>query len=180
MVRAPSPRFAWQWTGPEVIWELVLLDEPFLGVDPPSRRFLRGLIKELGDSGRTVLVSSHVLHEVEALTDRVGILAHGRLLGFGRIQELLNELRDRHPHRIRLVTDDPRRLAELLVHRDYVSELRVGDGEVEFISKRPEASYAELPVLVAESGVLIRRVEALDNGLDAVFRHITAAGSRRL
>ena len=66
--------------------DLVLLDEPFLGVDPPNRRALRDIIFDLGSSSRTVLVSSHVLHEIESLTDRVGVLAHGRLLGFGRIE----------------------------------------------------------------------------------------------
>ncbi|MCP4546074.1 MAG: ABC transporter ATP-binding protein [bacterium] len=161
--------------------QVVLLDEPFLGVDPPSRRFLRGLIRQLGDSGRTVLVSSHVLHEVEALTDRVGILAHGRLLGYGRIDRLLRELRDRHPHRIRLEADNVRRLAEALIAREYVSEVRLVKADcVEFVTSRPESSYHELPALVSETGVLIRVVETHDNGLEAVFRHITAAGSQRL
>ena len=161
--------------------EIVLLDEPFLGVDPPSRRQLRQLVLRLGEAGRTVLVSSHVLHEVEALTDRVGVLAHGRLLGFGKVGELLESLRDQHPHRVRLGAAEPRRLAAALVDRPHVREVKVaGDDAVEFVTDRPDLAYRELGVLVSETGVAIHRVETLDAGLEAVFRHVTEAGSRRL
>ncbi len=158
--------------------EVVLLDEPFLGVDPPARRFLRARIRELGAACRTVLVSSHVLHEVEALTDRVGILAHGRLLGFGKIDQLLLDLRDRHPHRVKLTSDTPRRLATALLQLPHISEVKVVDEQrLEFITEHPEVAYRELVGVVRESGVLVRRVETLDNGLEAVFRHVTAAGT---
>ncbi len=161
--------------------DVVLLDEPFLGVDPPTRRQLRDIIVELGDAGRTVLVSSHVLHEIESLTDLVGVLAHGRLLGFGRVESLLRQLRDQHPHRVLLQADDPRRFGGALMSRPHVIELKVvGENSLEFVTDRPEVAYKELPALVNETGVLVRRVETLDNTLEAVFRHVTAAGSRRL
>ncbi len=160
---------------------LVLLDEPFLGVDPPTRRQLRQQILGLGKAGRTVLVSSHVLHEVEALTDRVGVLAHGRLLGFGRIADLLESLRDRHPHRVRLKLKGARKLAAALTALPHITEIKLGtEDEIEFVSERPETIYRELPGLVAETGCLIRRMETLDNGLAAVFRHVTAPGGDQL
>ncbi len=160
---------------------VVLLDEPFLGVDPPTRRQLKGIILELGRTGRTVLVSSHVLHEVESLTDRVGVLAHGRLLGYGRVDSLLRQLRDRHPHRILLLVDDPRTFASALMGLPHVSELRVvGENTLEFVTTRPEVAYRELAELIVRTGILVRRVETLDNTLEAVFRHVTAAGSQRL
>jgi ABC-2 type transport system ATP-binding protein len=161
--------------------ELVLLDEPFLGVDPPNRRALRDIIFELGSSSRTVLVSSHVLHEIESLTDRVGVLAHGRLLGFGRIESLLRDLRDRHPHRIEVQVEEPRCLASLLLRLPHVKEIRVPSVDrIEFVTDRPELAYRELPGLVAQSGTAVRRLEALDDGLEAVFRHVTEAGTKRL
>jgi ABC-2 type transport system ATP-binding protein len=160
---------------------LVLLDEPFLGVDPPSRKHLRDTIFSLGESGRTVLVSSHVLHEVESLTDRVGILAHGRLLGFGRIQTLLRELRDRHPHRIRLRVKGARELGAALLALPHLREVHFpGDDVLEIVTDQPERAYRELPGLVAATGRVVTRVEALDNSLEAVFRHVTASGTRRL
>lgn len=161
--------------------ELVLLDEPFLGVDPPSRRDLRELILSLGQSGRTVLVSSHVLHEVESLTHTVGVIAHGRLLGFGEIGTLLVELRDRHPHRIELEVDEARRMAEHLIRLPHVSEIRlVSDHVVEFVSEQPEVAYKEIPALLSRSGVLARRLRTMDDTLEAVFTHVTQAGTRRL
>jgi ABC-2 type transport system ATP-binding protein len=161
---------------------LVLLDEPFLGVDPPSRRQLVDLVRRLGAEGRTVLVTSHVLSEIETLTDRVAVLAHGRLLGFGHLAELLKSLRDRHPHRVRLETSgDPRPLGRELLLRPDVLEVRVtGERAIEFVTARPETIYRELPALVAATGTGVRRLHAPDDTLEAVFRHVTEGGTRRL
>lgn len=161
--------------------DVVLLDEPFLGVDPPNRRQLRDHILELARQERTVIVSSHVLHEIESLTDRVGVLAHGRLLGFGRVQDILTELRDQHPHRVFVRVDDPRRLAAGLVAKPHVRELRVvGEDGLEFVTTQPDHAYRELAGTVVERGVSVTAVETLDNALEAVFEHVTAAGTRRL
>jgi ABC-2 type transport system ATP-binding protein len=161
--------------------ELVLLDEPFLGVDPPSRRLLRTHILDMATAGRTVLVSSHVLHEIESLTDLVGVLAHGRLLGFGKIEQLLLDLRDRHPHRVHVACDRARDLAAALLPQEHIREVRVtGPETIEFVTERPEVAYRELAAVAVECGVLIRRLETLDNTLEAVFRHVTAAGAARL
>jgi ABC-2 type transport system ATP-binding protein len=161
--------------------EIVLLDEPFLGVDPPSRKQLRDTILALGKMGRTVLVSSHVLHEVESLTNRVGVLASGRLLGFGAIDALLHELRDRHPHRVHLETEDPRRLGAVLLRLPHVRELRIVDPDrLEFVTEKPEVTYRELPGLVLQAESPVRRVETPDDTLEAVFKHVTESGTRRL
>jgi len=160
---------------------LVLLDEPFLGVDPPSRLALRDIILRLGESGRTVIVSSHVLHEIEALTRNVGILAHGRLLGYGSIETLLHDLRDRHPHRIRVRCGEPRGLASSVMGLDHVREVRIPEpGILEFVTERPDTLYREFPTLVADLGAPVQGLEAIDVGLEAVFRHVTEGGTRRL
>jgi ABC-2 type transport system ATP-binding protein len=161
--------------------QVVLLDEPFLGVDPPSRMALRDHVLALGAQGRTVLVSSNVLHEIEALTDLVGILAHGRLLGFGKVHTLVRKIRDDHPHRVVLQVDDPRKLGQALLGLDHIRELKVvGEDALEFVTIRPEKAYHELPKLVVDTGSVVRRVESLDHSLEAAFTHVTAAGSRRL
>jgi ABC-2 type transport system ATP-binding protein len=161
--------------------EVVLLDEPFLGVDPPSRAALRDYVLALGRQGRTVFVSSHVLHEIEALTHLVGILAHGRLLGFGKVHQLVRKIRDDHPHRVVLHVDDPRTLGRALLGLEHIRELKViGPDSLEFVTIGPESAYRELPKLVVETGVVVRRVESLDHTLEAAFEHVTAAGTRRL
>lgn len=161
--------------------EVVLLDEPFLGVDPPNRIALRDHIAALAKDGRTVLVSSHILHEIEELTDLVGVLAHGRLLGFGKVHTLVRQIRDDHPHRVVLHVDDPRKLGRLLLGLSHVRELKVAGPEaLEFVTIAPESAYRELPKLVMESGVVVRQVTSLDHSLESVFTHVTAVGSRRL
>ena len=93
---------------------VLFLDEPFSGTDPVARRDLIAVIRGLGESGRSVVVSSHVLHEVEALTRNIILLHRGRLVAEGRIEQI-RDLIDGHPHRIVLVTDDYRALAARLV-----------------------------------------------------------------
>lgn len=153
--------------------ELVLLDEPFLGVDPPSRLHLRVLIEKLGAEGRTVLVSSHVLHEIESLTDRVAVLAYGRVLGLGHVSEILEELREAHPHRLRLEANDPRRLASEVIRLPHVREVRVTDAGVELVTERPDVAYRELAETALRADVVLRRLEPLDQGLEAVFHTVT-------
>ncbi len=161
--------------------ELVLLDEPFLGVDPPSRRLLQTLIVDLAASGRIVFVSSHVLHEIELLTDQVVVLANGRVLGCGKVADLLLDLRDQHPHRIRLLGDEPRKLASALLDFPHIQEIKLtGKRVIEFVTDRPDLAYQQLGEIVAKTGLLIRRIETLDNGLEAVFHHVTQTGSQRL
>lgn len=161
--------------------EVVLLDEPFLGVDPPNRKALREHVLSLGRAGRTVLVSSHVLHDVEVLTELVGILDHGRLLGFGNVRTLVRKIRDDHPHRVVLHVDEPRKLGQALLGLSHIRELKmVGPQTLEFVTVQPESAYRELPKLVVESGVAVRRVESPDHSLEAVFARVTAVGSRRL
>lgn len=161
--------------------EIVLLDEPFLGVDPPGRASLRQYVTELGEQGRTVVVSSHILHEIEALTDLVGILAHGRLLGFGKVHKLVQEIRDDHPHRVVLHVDSPRELGRALLKLPHIQELKViGTDALEFVTVSPQTAYVDLPKLIVETGVVVWRVESIDHTLEAAFTHITAVGSHRL
>ncbi len=161
--------------------DVVLLDEPFLGVDPPSRRELRELILSLGHSGRTVLVSSHVLHEIDSLTQQVGVLARGRLLGLGRVDQLLDTLRDRHPHRIEVDCDDPRRLAVELMALPHVREVQVvGRQSLECLSEAPGEAYRELTQIVARLGLVVRRIRTVEDSLETVFEQITSPGARRL
>lgn len=161
--------------------QVVLLDEPFLGVDPASRKHLRTAIQELGDRGRAILISSHVLHDVEMLTRRVGVLSHGRLLGMGEISHLLQEAQDSHPHRVRLVSDDPRALAARLAVLPHVTQLQLGDdGVLEFVTTQPDAAYGDLPRIIAETGCSVRRLQTVDDGLEAVYRHVTEGGANRL
>ncbi len=109
--------------------EVLILDEPLTGLDPVQRRNMIALFHRLGDEGRCVLVSSHVLDEVAKLGSRVLVIAQGRLVASGDYRDL-RELMDDRAHRIRVGASDPRRLAAALVERGLVSGVSIDDRNV--------------------------------------------------
>ena len=152
---------------------VLLLDEPFTGTDPVARRDLSAVIRELGESGHSVVVSSHVLHEVETLTTNIVLVHRGRLVAEGQIQQI-RDLIDRHPHRIILVSDDYRSLAAKLVCWDDVEGVNVlRDRQALLIETRtPDSFYARLPAIALETVTPIREVYSDDNNLEAVFKYL--------
>jgi ABC-2 type transport system ATP-binding protein len=157
--------------GPRVLF----LDEPFTGTDPVARHELIEVIRGLGAAGRSVIVSSHVLHEVQALTPNIVLLHRGRLVAEGHVRQI-RDLIDAHPHRIVLVCDDFRSLAAQVVAWDDVEGVKVmaGDSALLVETRRPDAFYGRLPTLVAEGGVHIREVYSEDDNLEAVFKYLVS------
>ena len=157
--------------GPRVLF----LDEPFTGTDPVARHELIEVIRGLGAAGRSVLVSSHVLHEVQALTPNIILLHRGRLVAEGHVRQI-RDLIDRHPHRIVLVCEDYRALASRVVAWDDVEGVKMlaGEGAVLVETRRPDAFYGRLPALATEDGVRIREVYSEDDNLEAVFKYLVS------
>ena len=108
--------------------QVLFLDEPLTGTDPVARRDLMDIIQRLGSEGKSVLVSSHVLHEVQSLTPNIVLLNRGRLVAEGHIREI-RDLIDKHPHHIVLICDEFRKLAAKLVARDDVEGVKVWPGK---------------------------------------------------
>jgi ABC-2 type transport system ATP-binding protein len=157
--------------GPRVLF----LDEPFTGTDPVARHELIEVIRGLGAAGRSVLVSSHVLHEVQALTPNIILLHRGRLVAEGHVRQI-RDLIDRHPHRIVLVCEDYRALASRVVAWDDVEGVKMlaGEGAVLVETRRPDTFYGRLPALATEDGVRIREVYSEDDNLEAVFKYLVS------
>jgi ABC-2 type transport system ATP-binding protein len=154
---------------------VLFLDEPFTGTDPVARHELLNVIRELGAKGKSVIVSSHVLHEVETLTTNVILMHHGGLVAEGRIDEI-RDLIDRHPHRIVLVCDDYRAAAAKMVRWDDVESVKLlpGESSVLIETRKPDAFYSRLPALSLEEGTSIREVYSEDNNLEAVFKYLVS------
>jgi ABC-2 type transport system ATP-binding protein len=152
--------------------EVLFLDEPLTGTDPLARRDLMDIILGLAADGKTIVVSSHVLYEVQSLTQYIVLLNRGRLVAEGSIRSI-RELIDKHPHRIVLVCDRYRELAAKLMGWDDVEGLQVlrDQGAVMVETRAPDAFYARLPQLVAE-GTPIREVYSDDDNLEAVFKYL--------
>lgn len=151
--------------------QILLLDEPLNGTDPVQRAGLIRLFVELGRAGRTVLVSSHVLSEVERMADRVVAMVDGRLAAVGTVAAIREAMTDK-PRQVFIDASNPRALAAALIGGDGVVAVHVEDGRV-----RVEASDARLlarriPELAVERGIGVSRVEPVDESLESVFRYL--------
>src|SRR5438477_7144541 len=155
--------------GPRVLF----LDEPLTGTDPVARRDLIDVIRGLGATGCSVLVSSHVLHEIRALTPRVVLLHRGRLVAEGHVREI-RDLIDKHPHRIVLVCDKYRDLAAKLSTYPDVDGIKFLERESSLLveTRQPDAFYARLPSLAVADGAGVREVYSDDDNLEAVFKYL--------
>ena len=153
--------------------QVLLLDEPLSGMDPVNRRRVVDLVKKLGREGRTVLVSSHILHEVEAMTRRVLLIHNGRILAEGDVREI-RDLMDEHPHTVALRARDPRALARAVVGSPHVLSLTFGaEGEwVTVQTARPDEFYSSVVDAAVEAGV--SEMYSPDENLESVFKYLVA------
>jgi len=150
---------------------ILVLDEPLNGADPVQRVALIELFNRLGDEGRTVIVSSHVLHEVERLARRQIVLVRGRLAAAGDHHAIRSAIADR-PRRVLLRSSDPRRLAAALVGVEAVSGVGIDGGDVLVSSLRAmDLAYA-LPGVARRAGVRLLEVRPLDDSLESAFREL--------
>jgi ABC-2 type transport system ATP-binding protein len=152
--------------------ELLVLDEPLSGMDPLGRRKTIRLIKDWARAGKTVIVSSHILHEIEAMTSNILLINHGRILAEGDVHTIRG-LIDTHPHTVFIRAADPRGVARLLLSRDDVISLRFEEGAVVVQTAAPDVFYARLTDLAAsgEAGE-IAEVTSPDDNLQAVFQYL--------
>ncbi len=151
--------------------EILILDEPLTGLDPVARRRIVELVRELGEQGRTILISSHVLHEVEAMTPRIVLLHQGRVLARGTIDEI-RALLDQYPHRIVVRSPDARELAQALLAAPGVVGVQLADGMVRIDANNPDEVYDLLPGLVLERNLSVHGLEMADASLDAIFEYL--------
>jgi ABC-2 type transport system ATP-binding protein len=151
--------------------DVLILDEPLTGLDPVQRNRMIRLFHDLGDAGKCLLVSSHVLDEVARLGSRVLVIAQGRLAATGDYRDLRNLMDDR-PHRIRVAVDSPRALAAALVERELVDGISVGVDMLTVDTNDVDKFGRNVAVVARELGVRLREVEPTDDDLESVFRYL--------
>ncbi len=156
--------------------DFLLLDEPLTGVDPVARVDIVDRIRALGDAGKTIVVSSHVLYEIEQLTSEIVVLHRGQVLAEGNVYEI-RKLIDQHPHRIRLECDQPRAIAAALATADHVVRIVFERGAVLIETRDPDRCYDQLATAVLDGGIAVSTLSSPDNNLGAVFEYLT--GDRR-
>ncbi|MGH9162599.1 MAG: ABC transporter ATP-binding protein [Vicinamibacteraceae bacterium] len=152
--------------------ELLILDEPLAGMDPLARRKTIRLIRDWARAGKSIVVSSHILHEIEAMTSNILLINNGRILAEGDVHQI-RELIDEHPHTVYIRSDQPRALArEFLMHDDVVS-LRFESGALVVETAKPDGFYARLTEMAASGdGGTIEEVTSPDDNLQAVFEYL--------
>jgi ABC-2 type transport system ATP-binding protein len=151
--------------------DVLLLDEPLTGLDPVNRRRVADLVKRLGREGRTVVVSSHILYEVEAITRRVLLINNGRIVAEGDVREI-RELMDEHPHTVSLRAKDPRAVARAVVGQPHVLSLAFGE-EGEWLTvqtAKPDEFYGALLEVAESAGVA--EMYSPDEDLASVFKYL--------
>ena len=152
--------------------EILILDEPLNGADPRQRVHFKHLLQQLAAGGRTIVLSSHILEEVEQLADTVLLIVNGKLAasgGFRAIRAALNQ----RPYHVRVLCDAPRRLAAEVVRLGSVDAVHVDpDGAVVVLSRNVLDLQIELPRLAQSSSIRLRRVEPLDDSLESVFGYL--------
>ena len=149
----------------------LILDEPLSGMDPVSRARMIRLFRQKAEEGTAVLVSSHVLHELEAMTQDILLLNKGRLLAQGQVQAIRG-LIDSHPHRIALQADRLRDLGRELLKHDDVVRVEVAGESIVVETNSPDTCYTRIGELAASGDFHVSSMVSLDDNLEAVFRYL--------
>ena len=152
--------------------ELLILDEPLTGMDPLMRRKTIRLIKDWARAGKHIIVSSHILHEIESMTSNILLINNGRILAEGNVHQI-RDLIDTHPHTVFVRGADPRALARKFMQEDDVLSMKFEPGAVIVETSKPDSFYARLTELAAsgECG-RIDEVQSPDDNLQAVFKYL--------
>jgi ABC-2 type transport system ATP-binding protein len=152
--------------------ELLILDEPLSGMDPIARRKSIRMIKEWGRAGKSIIVSSHILHEIESMTANILLINQGRILAEGNVHQI-RDLIDEHPHTVYIKADQTRALAREFLSQDDVLSLKFEDEAVVVQTGKPDAFYARLTELAASGEIgTIHEVTSPDDNLQAVFQYL--------
>jgi ABC-2 type transport system ATP-binding protein len=152
--------------------EILILDEPLNGADPRQRVHFKHLLQKLAAEGRTIVLSSHILEEVEQVADTVLLVVNGKLAASGDFRAIRAALNQR-PYHVRVMCDSPRKLAGAIVELDSVDAVHVDpDGAVVILSRNVLDLQLALPRLAQAESISLRRVEPLDDSLESVFGYL--------
>ena len=152
--------------------EILILDEPLNGADPRQRVHFKQLLQQLSAAGKTIVLSSHILEEVEQLADTVLLIVNGKLAASGGIRAIRAALNER-PYHVRVVCDNPRKLASAVVSLGSVEAVHIDpEGAVVVLSRNVLDLQIELPRLAQAHSISLRKVEPLDDSLESVFGYL--------
>ena len=150
---------------------VLLLDEPFNGMDPRQRLHMMTLLRSMAADGKTILFSSHILEEVERLADSILVVYAGRLAAAGDFRSIRRLMTDR-PHTFTVRSSDDRRLAAALMADASVFGTELADGRIAVRTADYAAFTRALPQVARASGVSLFEVAPTDDSLESVFSYL--------
>lgn len=152
---------------------IIILDEPLNGLDPLGRRKIIRLIKTFAKEGKTIIVSSHVLPEIESMTKKIILIHQGKIFAQGDIH-YIRDLIETHPHIISIKCDNTRLLASKFIHEKFVSNIHFGPEEnsLQLETSNRDKFFSILPSLVVENKIDILEITSPDDNLQAVFDYL--------
>lgn len=153
--------------------QVIFLDEPLSGMDPESRQVVVNLINQWGEDGKIVLVSSHILHEIENMTKRILVLNNGLLLAEGEVFEI-RELIDEQPRHVQLFSPERQRLSSMLIECPAVQTIQFGDQPQELLvlTTSPDEFFQQVQKYVIEDGISVSQMSTLDENLQSIFEYL--------
>ena len=151
--------------------ELLFLDEPMSGLDPEGREELFALIRKLGEEGRTVIFSTHILYEVERVTNTVVLLHNGCVLAEGDVHQI-RDLIDEHPHAVTIACSEPHRMAAHFIDNPATLNIEFSDGRVTVRTSDPNGFYKTLNRVILDERIEVASVTCPDDNLQSVFNYL--------
>ncbi len=153
--------------------QVLVLDEPLNGLDPMARAETIALFREWGATGRHVIVSSHILHEVDKISDQVILLSHGYVVAEGEIQGVRSEVKEQ-PMQILVQCDRPALLASQLFHQDHVVEAKILSATNGLLVRTRDADgfYLLLNRIILEQGLEVESVAPADDDVNSVYQYL--------
>jgi ABC-2 type transport system ATP-binding protein len=153
--------------------DILMLDEPLKGIDPLWRVKIVQLIKNYEKEGKTVIVASHILPEVEGMTNDIILIHQGKIFAQGDIH-YIRDLMDSHPHMISIGCSEPRKLAEMLITKDYISTVNFHPegGQVTFNTQKRDHFFNLLTQIIVDQKLEVTEISSPDDNMQAVFDYL--------
>ena len=155
---------------------ILVLDEPFQGADPSTRHLLMQKMKNWAESGKIILISSHILNDVENLTDSIILINNGRMLASGNRHEI-RKLMANIPRKVNVAPNDKskmRTIAKRMLDEDWITSVNINEkeGEIVLETNQSETFYRELPKIIQKEKIGVRKINSDDDSLDSLYEKL--------
>ncbi len=156
--------------------EVLVLDEPLNGLDPLARAETISLFKQFGAEGRHVVLSSHVLQEVDVISDQVILIANGMIVAEGQVRSVREEIHE-HPSQFVIRCRDASRIAALLFEQDHIAQIKVHDDRLGLVvMTRNRTEFSRALTRISLAGHTVEKVMAVDDDVDALYQYLIGDG----